>query len=211
MATSKHHPHQPYDLVVMAASYGGIRALREILGELPADFPAPIAIVQHRSTEPPNMLARVIGRHTLLKVKTAEEGETMRPGTVYLAPPDLHLQVQHGGVCHLTEGRRIRHLRSSANPLFDSAADVFKGRLIAVVLTGSASDATDGVQAVKAHGGLVIAQDEESSAAFGMPGSAIATGCVDWILPLKEIGPTLCRLVEARGGGRSHPHDDQVG
>jgi two-component system chemotaxis response regulator CheB len=195
MAARK-HPQPPYHLVVMAASYGGITALREILGNLPADFPAPIAIVQHRSTEPPNMLAKVLGRNTPLTVKTAEEGEVMRPGTVYLAPPELHLQVQTGGVCHLFDGRRIHHLRSSANPLFDSAADVFGGRLIAVVLTGSAHDGTDGVQSVKARGGMVIAQDEASSAAFGMPGSAIATGCVDQILPLEEIGPTLCRLVE---------------
>ncbi|HEY4563765.1 MAG TPA: chemotaxis protein CheB, partial [Thermoanaerobaculia bacterium] len=131
-----------------------------------------------------------------LTVKTAEEGEVMRPGTVYLAPPDLHMYVQRGGVCHLADGRRIHHLRSSANPLFDSAADIFKGRVIAVVLTGVDGDATDGVQSVKAQGGMVIAQDEATSEAFGMPGSAIATGCVDQVLPLQEIGPALCRLTQ---------------
>lgn len=187
----------PYDLVVMAASAGGVHALREILGGLPADFPVPVAIVQHRSANPPNMLAKVLGRFSPLAIKTAEEGETMRPGTVYLAPPDFHLYVQRGGVCHLSDGRRIRYLRSSANPLFDSAADTFKGRVIAVVLTGTDSDATDGVQSVKAQGGMVIAQDEATSQAFGMPGSAIATGCVDQVLPLGEIGPTLCRLTQA--------------
>jgi two-component system, chemotaxis family, protein-glutamate methylesterase/glutaminase len=196
MDTQK-HPRPPYDLVVMAASFGGVHALCEVLGDLPADFPAPIAIVQHRSAELPNMLAKVLGRSTPLAVKNAEEGETMLPGTVYLAPPDHHLQVQSGGIFHFMDGHRIHYLRSSANPLFDSAADVFDGRLIAVVLTGSADDATDGVQSVKARGGVVIAQDEESSAAFGMPGSAIATGCVDRVLPLKEIGPALRRLVEA--------------
>jgi two-component system chemotaxis response regulator CheB len=196
MAATK-HSHPPYDLVVMAASYGGVQALREVLGGLPADFPVPVAIVQHRSANPPNLLAKVLGRSTPLAIKTAEEGETMRPGTVYLAPPDLHMYIQSGGVCHLSDGRKIRHLRSSANPLFDSAASVFDGRLIAVVLTGSARDATDGVQAVKARGGMVIAQDKATSAAFGMPGSAIATGCVDRVLPLEEIGPALRRLVEA--------------
>ena len=136
--TARRHPaHPPYDLVVMAASYGGIHALREVLGDLPADFPVPVAIVQHRSAAAPNRLPQVLGRYTPLAVKIAEEGETMRPGTVYLAPPDLHLYVQRGGVCHLADGRKIRHVRSSANPLFDSAADTFKGRVIAVVLTGS--------------------------------------------------------------------------
>ena len=116
--------------------------------EVPSPFPAvwlddrpgTIAVVQHRSTEPPNMLARVLGRHTSLTVKTAEEGEVMRPGTVYLAPSDHHLQVQSGGVFHLMNGRRILHLRSSANPLFDSAAGVFDGHLIAVALTGHPPD-----------------------------------------------------------------------
>jgi two-component system chemotaxis response regulator CheB len=190
------HSHPPYDMVVMAASYGGIHALGEVLGGLPADFPVPVAIVQHRTSNPPNLLPKVIGRFTPLAVKTAEEGEVMRPGTVYLAPPELHLRVQRGGVCHLSDGQRIRHVRSSANPLFDSAAGVFEGRLIAVVLTGGDSDATDGVQSVREHGGLVIAQDETTSLAFGMPRSAIATGCVDQILPLGEIGPALRRLVE---------------
>jgi two-component system chemotaxis response regulator CheB len=120
----------------------------------------------------------------------------MRPGTVYLAPPDLHLYVRPGGVCHLSGGQKIRHVRSSANPLFDSAAASFKGRVIAVVLTGSDHDATDGVQSVKESGGLVIAQDQATSVAFGMPGSAIETGCVDRVLPLDDIGPALCRLVE---------------
>jgi two-component system chemotaxis response regulator CheB len=197
MATRKHpHPHPPYDMVVMAASYGGINALREVLGGLPADFPVPVAIVQHRTANPPNVLSKVLGRFTPLAVKTAEEGETMRPGTVYLAPPDLHLYVQRDGVCHLFDGQKIRNVRSSANPLFNSAADAFEGRVIAVVLTGLDSDGTDGVQSVKARGGMVIAQDEATSAAFGMPGSAIATGCVDRVLTLGEIGPALRRLVE---------------
>lgn len=199
MAARK-HPHLPYHLVVMAASYGGIQALSEVLGNLPADFPAPIAVVQHRSSELPNMLALVLGRRTPLTVKTAEEGETMRPGIVYLAPPDLHFSVLRGGVCHLADGKMIRFVRSSANPLFDSAADIFKERVIAVVLTGTNSDATDGVKSVKSHGGMVIVQDEATSAAFGMPRSAIATGCVDQILPLAEIGPALRRLVATAPG-----------
>jgi two-component system chemotaxis response regulator CheB len=193
--TASKLPRPPYGLIVMASSYGGIAALREILGGLPADFPAPIAVVQHRSSEPPNLLARVLGRNLALTVKTVEEGETMRAGTVYLAPPNLHFQVEPGGVCHLLGGRKIHHLRSSANPLFDSAAGVFDVHLIAVVLTGMDGDAAEGVQTVKARGGMVIAQDEATSMAFGMPGSAIATGCVDRVLPLEEIGPALCHLV----------------
>lgn len=97
--------------------------------------------------------------------------------------------------------KEVRHAlcepgRRGPAPRREYAADAFEGRLIAVVLTGLDSDGTDGVQSVKAHGGLVIAQDQATSLAFGMPGSAIATGCVDRVLPLGEIGPALRRLVE---------------
>lgn len=184
-----------FAIVVIAASLGGIQALWTILSHLPGDFPVPIAIVQHRSTEPPNLLSKVLMRRTPLLVKTAEEGERMLPGTVYLAPPDLHLRVRGDHTFALSDGTRIRHLRSSANPLFSSAAEAFPGRVIAIVLTGGDRDATDGVQSVKAHGGFVLAQDEATSQAFGMPRSAIETGCVDQVLPIDEIAPALLRLV----------------
>jgi two-component system chemotaxis response regulator CheB len=185
-----------YDLVVMAASAGGLQALKQILGTLPADFPAPIAIVQHRTAKLPLLLAQILGRHTPLKVKNAEMGERLLPGTVYLAPPTLHLHIQPHGFCHLSDGTRIRHVYSSANPLFTSAADAFQNRVIAVVLTGGDRDATDGVQSIKAKGGVVIAQDQATSQIFGMPRSAIETGCVDHVLPIEDIGPALLQLVK---------------
>jgi two-component system chemotaxis response regulator CheB len=183
-----------YGLVAVAASTGGVKALETMLAALPPDFPLPVAIVQHRSTSKPNLLARVLSRHTPLPVKVAEQGETLRAGTVYLAPPDLHFSVGAGLGVVLGDGRPIRHVRSSANPLFESAASALGPRLIAVVLTGYDRDATDGVQAVKQAGGTVIAQDEASSQVFDMPRSAIATGCVDRVLPLAEIGPALLAL-----------------
>lgn len=188
-------PARRCDLVVIAASAGGIQALQEILSGLPASFPAPIAIVQHRSRHHPDLLARVLGWHTPLRVKLVEESETLRPGTVYVAPPDLHLTVRADRSLALADGSRIRHVLSSANPLFTSAAEVFGGRLVAVILSGLGRDATDGVQGVKAAGGTVIAQNKATSQHFGMPQSAIATGCVDLILPLEDIAPALVRLV----------------
>jgi two-component system chemotaxis response regulator CheB len=89
---------------------------------------------------------------------------------------------------------RIRHVLSSANPLFSSAAKVFGSRVIAIVLTGSDRDATNGVQTVKTRGGIVIAQDRATSKMFAMPRSAIETGCVDRVMPLEEIAPALMRL-----------------
>jgi two-component system, chemotaxis family, protein-glutamate methylesterase/glutaminase len=187
-----------YRLVVVAASAGGVTALMELLGSLPGDFPLPIAVVQHRSMKPPRILEQVLGRRTALRVKEADEGERPRPGTVYLAPPDEHLVVQGDGLLHRTDGRRIRHLRSSANPLFESAAQVLHGEVIAVVLTGSGADGTDGVQSVKRGGGTVLAQEPASAAFPGMPRSALATGAVDEVLPLERIAPRLVELARER-------------
>lgn len=188
-------PHRRFDLVAIAASAGGVEAVRTILEGLPSNFPAPIAVVLHRSSRFPDYLADVLGRRSKLAVKRVEQSEPMNPGTVYLAPPEKHLIVGPGCIAHLTDGCRIRHLRSSANPLFESAAECLGGRVIAVVLTGYNSDGTDGVQTVKVHGGTVIAQDRSTSEVFGMPSSAIATGCVSQVLPLDQIGPALVRLV----------------
>jgi two-component system chemotaxis response regulator CheB len=181
-------PSQRFDIIVIAASAGGIRALNHILATLPADLPVPIALVQHRSLHLPSFLANI----PRLKVKTAVEGESLQPGTVYIAPPNKHLLVKTDHTFVLSNGRRIRHVLSSANPLFASAAAAC---VIAVVLTGGDSDATDGVQAVHDAGGLVIAQDQATSQLFAMPQSAIETGCVDYVLALDEIGPALLRLL----------------
>jgi two-component system chemotaxis response regulator CheB len=184
-----------YELVVIAASRGGVQALSQILAGLPADFPLPIAIVLHRRPTLPNLLPQVLGRHTRLNVKLATSGEKLKEATVYLAPPDSHMLVTRQGTCELTDGRRIRPVLSSANPLFSSAARVLRGQVIAIVLTGGDSDATDGVQSVHNAGGLVIAQDRATSEDYSMPKSAIETGCVDRVLPLKDIAPTLISLV----------------
>jgi two-component system chemotaxis response regulator CheB len=93
-----------FDLIVVAASAGGVDALRTIFAHLPADFPVPLAVVQHRSQQFPHMLSHVLKRHSRLRVKTAEAGETPQPGTIYLAPPDRHLTIQADGSFGLTHG-----------------------------------------------------------------------------------------------------------
>jgi two-component system chemotaxis response regulator CheB len=184
-----------YGLVVMAASAGGVEALGKVIRALPPDFPLPIAIVQHRTVERrESALARVLGLHAALKVAFAKENEVMQPGTVYIAPAHLHMKVRADRSLAFVDGHKIRHVRSSANPLFESAAEALPGRVIGVVLTGYDRDGTDGVQAVKKSGGIVIAQDEVSSRVFDMPHSAILTGSVDQVLPLDKIATELVRL-----------------
>lgn len=185
-------------VILIAASAGGIRALSRVFQDLPAGFAAPIVVVQHRSPQVASMLAAVLRRTTPLKVRDAEPGEALEAGTIYLARADLHLTLTDAGRFEYSNGHRIRHVLSSANPLFESASTVLGNRAIAVVLTGSGGDGTDGVQSIKARGGTVIAQDKDSSEHFGMPGSAIDTGAVDHVLPLEEIAPALVRLVREK-------------
>jgi two-component system chemotaxis response regulator CheB len=190
-------PRLPPHVVVTASSTGGLAALSTILARLPHTFPAPIIVVQHRGVRQPYFLSGVLARRTQLHVKYAEEGDRLLAGTVYIALPHAHLVVRPDGRLSYSNHRKIRFLRSAANPLFESASEVFGKRVIAVVLTGRDADATDGVQSVKKHGGIVIAQDRATSEIFDMPRSAIGTGCVDHVLPLETIASALERLVEA--------------
>lgn len=182
-------------LVAIGTSAGGIPALQQLLGELPADFPAPVVIVQHIHPDRRSMLAEVLGRSSALPVVQAQEGGRPEAGTVYVAPPDVHLVLTADGRFGVTHADRVRFSRPSVDVLFRSVADHVGDRAIAVVLTGMGSDGADGVLAVKESGGTVLAQD--AAAAFAsMPDAARATGVVDHVLPLDEIAAMLCRLLD---------------
>jgi two-component system, chemotaxis family, protein-glutamate methylesterase/glutaminase len=191
------HGNEPW-LVVLAASAGGIKALGTVLGDLPADLPAAIIVVQHRSPTGTRYLERILSRRARMPVVTAESGTRIAPGVIYVARPDLHLTVGPDKRLAYVDGTRIRFLLSSANPLLETAAPAFDGHLLAVVLTGSGTDATDGVQNVKACGGLVIAQDRASSEYWSMPESALRSGAVDYVLPLTDIAPAIEAIVHGR-------------
>jgi len=184
-----------FDVVAIAASAGGLNAIRRILDALPRGFPAPIVVVQHLDPRHRSLMAEILGRHTPLRVKQAEEGEPMSPGTVYIARPDRHLLVNADDTLALTQTQLVHFVRPSADLLFESVAASHRDRAIAVVLTGTGSDGVMGVQAIKKMGGTVIAQDKESSEFFGMPSAAIQAGSVDFTLPLNEIPSALVTLV----------------
>ena len=185
--------HRPW-LISIAASAGGIPALKILLQGLPADLNAAVVIVQHRRADGSSVLEQILGRVARMPVAEAKSGDRIRAGHIYLARPDLHLVVRPDGRFGYVDGRRVRGLLSAGNPLFDSAGRVFRDRAMAVVLTGSGTDATDGVQAVKAGGGIVVAQDPLTAAHRGMPRSAVNTGVVDHVLPIEAIGPALVAI-----------------
>src|SRR5260370_39568148 len=119
----------------------------------------------------------------------ARENDGLRPATVFIAPPNRHLLVNTDGTLSLSQSELVHFVRPSADLLFESVAASYRDRAIAVVLTGTGSDGAMGVRAIKKMGGTVLAQDEGSSEFFGMPGAAIETGFVDFLLPLPEIAP----------------------
>lgn len=189
-------------VIAMAASAGGLNALSVILGGLPADFPAALAIVMHLSPDHKSLLAEILNSRCDLKVRQANTGDRLCHSSVFVAPPNHHLSVMKGGILGLSSSNaeKVHYARPSAEPLFASVADVYKTNAIAVVLTGGDGDGSFGVQIIKEKGGKVIAQDRNTSQDFSMPETSIKTGDVDYILPLNEIAPMLIELVGAVSG-----------
>jgi two-component system chemotaxis response regulator CheB len=193
-------PEPVADFVAVAASAGGLKALTCVLSELPTDFPAGVAVVQHIEPHHRSLLAEILGRSCPLPVEQASDGEPLRAGVVHVAPPDHHLLVNAGGSLSLTRTELVHFVRPSADLLFESAAASFGRRAIGVVLTGTGSDGSLGVEAIKRVGGTVIAQDRATAEFFGMPGAAIGTGAVDFVLPLDQIAECLTSLVAEHRG-----------
>jgi two-component system chemotaxis response regulator CheB len=187
-----------FDMVAMASSAGGLTALARVLSTLPASFPAPLLLVQHLDPRHKSQLAEILARRTPLQVIQAYDGQEPAPGTVYIAPPDRHLLINPDRRIHLSQSEMVHFLRPSADLLFESVAAVYGPRAIAVVLTGTGSDGSLGVEAIKQMGGRVIAQDKETSEFFGMPGAAIRTGAPDYVLPLDAIAGQLEALLRGR-------------
>jgi len=196
--------HVPFEIVAVASSAGGMTALMRILSQLPSDFAIPMVVVQHLDPHHRSLLATILSRHTGLTVKEAQEGDRLHGGTAYIAPPDHHLLVKPDATLTLTRSEPVHFVRPSADLLFASVAAVFGRHAIAVVLSGTGVDGATGVKAIEQHGGIVIAQDQQSSEYFGMPGAAIQTGCVDFVLPLDEIAPTLVTL-EMENNAKNSP------
>jgi two-component system, chemotaxis family, protein-glutamate methylesterase/glutaminase len=188
-----------FDVVAIAASAGGMKALQSVLSGLGEEFPAAILVVQHLDPRHKSLLAEILSRRCSLTVVEASAGDRLVAGRVYIAPPNRHLLVNSDGTLTLSESELVHFVRPSADLLFESVAGSIKERVIAVVLTGTGTDGSMGVNAVKKMGGTVIAQDEATSEFFGMPGAAIATGDVDFVLPLQDIASALVTVV--RGGG----------
>src|SRR5215212_4088513 len=178
------------DTIVIGASAGGVQALSTLVAGLPADLPAAVLIVLHIPADVPSFLPDILSRESKLVVAHAKNGETMKPGRVYVAPPDHHLLIEKRQV-RLVHGPKENLHRPSIDALFRSAARWAGPRVIGVVLTGARDDGTVGMRAIKRRGGIAVVQDPSEALFPSMPMSVIQEIKVDYSLPLSDIAPIL--------------------
>jgi two-component system chemotaxis response regulator CheB len=181
------------DAIVVGASAGGIRALQGVLAGLPPELPASVLVVVHIPAHANSVLPTVLNGSSPLPTKFAEDGEPLKKGTVYVAPPDRHLLVDRGHL-RLTRGPRENRVRPCIDTLFRSAAVELGPRVVGVVLSGTLDDGTAGLWAVKDRGGVAVVQHPDDAEYPDMPSSALAHVDVDHVLPVAEIGPKLAAL-----------------
>jgi len=189
-----------FKAIVLGASIGGPRALEVIFAALPRELPAPFFIVQHIPGEFSDIFARRLDSAQGPKVVLASEGQKVERGIAYLAPGGKHLKLGWRGatslVTKLDDGDPVNFVKPSADVLFASAAECLGERVLAIVLTGMGRDGTEGAKAIVAAGGKVIAQDEDSCVAFGMPGSVCEAGAATKVLALEEIPKEIIKFLE---------------
>lgn len=186
------------DIVAIGASTGGTEAIRAVLSGLPADFPASVVVVQHMPAGFTRSFAERLNELCPISVKEAAHRDMLHPGRALLAPGHSHMTVHRdeiGEFIELSKAPPVGGHRPSVDVLFDSVADAYGDRAVAVLLTGMGRDGAAGMRRVHEHGGLTIAQDEETCVVFGMPKAAVLEGSVDFVTPVHRIGRDLGHLV----------------
>lgn len=178
----------------MGVSAGGLEALKVILPALPASFPLPIAIVQHRNERSDNFLSEYLDKISKITVKEAEDKEALCGGYAYIAPAGYHLFIEEDLSFSLSIDERVNYSCPSIDVLFESASDVLGKALIGVVMTGANADGAKGLKTIKQRGGFAIVQDPEMAEADTMPRAALAATKADYVIELEQIAPLLTQL-----------------
>lgn len=182
-----------HDIIVIGASAGGVEALSTLVSMLPSDLPAAVFIVLHIPAQSPSLLPEILNRQGVLAATQPRDGEQIKPGHIYIAPPDNHMLVEQGHI-HLSRGPRENRHRPAIDVLFRSAAVAYGPRVIGIILTGSLDDGTAGMLAIKRRGGMTVVQDPRDAMYPSMPQSALAHVQIDHCMPLAQIGHRLPSL-----------------
>jgi two-component system chemotaxis response regulator CheB len=186
--------------LVIGVSTGGPAALEVLLPVLPANFPLPVMIVQHMPELFTKLLAERLDGRCKLRVREAAEGDAVRPGTIFIARGNWHMEIVAAArsglppTLRLTQGPMENHCRPAVDVLFRTAAAVYGSGTLAVVLTGMGSDGLVGSRLIREHGGTVLAQDQASSTVWGMPGAVTLAGLAHRVLSLPDVAPEILRL-----------------
>lgn len=190
---------QSIEVIAIGASIGGPAALKVILSKLPKNFPLPILIVQHMSTGFMEGFVKWLDSSVDIQLKSAEDGEVLKPGVVYFGPDNKHLELKRINsalTINLTSSPLVGGFRPSVTKLFESVSKISGNRGLGVLLTGMGRDGADGLLQIKKMHGHTIIQDEKTSVVFGMPGVAKSLGAADRVLPLESIADYLIQLTK---------------
>lgn len=182
-----------YEIVVVGTSWGGLAALRTLVDAIPAEFPVPLVLVQHRHRSSDMLLARLLQDRTSLDVFEVEDKMSIAPGHIYVAPPDYHLLVEDGYLT-LSTDEPVRYSRPSIDVTFNSAADTYAERVVGVVLTGANADGATGLRRIADRGGLAIVQDPGTAESPAMPMAAIASVPRAIVQPLAQLAAYVASL-----------------
>jgi two-component system, chemotaxis family, protein-glutamate methylesterase/glutaminase len=182
-----------HDIIVIGASAGGVEALVRLVSALPKDLPASLFVVLHFPAQSTSVLPQILSRARTIATAHAVDGEEIRPGRIYVAPPDHHLILERETV-RVTRGPREHGHRPAADPTMRSAAIHHGPRVIGIVLTGTLDDGTEGLLQIKARRGMTVVQDPKDAMFPGMPQSAMENVQIDHVVPLAEMAALLVRL-----------------
>lgn len=183
-----------YEAIVIGTSAGGLFALATILQNLPRDYAIPIVVVQHRSKDQRDLFEEVLQSKCEIRIKQADEKESIRNGFIYVAPPDYHLLVETDKTFSLSSDSPVHYSRPSIDVLFESAAIAYREKLIGIILTGANNDGAAGTIAVQKGGGLTIVQNPEEAQFASMIHASIQTRKVQYIWSLSTIGNFLMNI-----------------
>ncbi len=182
------------EVVAIGVSTGGPNALNEVIPKFPKNFPVPILLVQHMPPVFTAQLAKRLNDKSQLNVIEAKAGDIIKAGTVYIAPGDYHMEVASSGsskIIKLNQKPPVNSCRPAVDVMFKSVANVYGGRVVAVIMTGMGQDGFEGCKVLKQKGAVIIAQDRETSVVWGMPKFVTEAGLADKVCPLDRIALTV--------------------
>jgi two-component system, chemotaxis family, protein-glutamate methylesterase/glutaminase len=186
--------NKTYEAVVIGGSWGGTEALIQILKDLPASFALPIIVVLHRQKNTISFLIEILSKRIHIPVKEVEEKEAILSGFVYIAPPNYHILIEQDRTFSLDVSQEISYSRPSIDVLFESAALVYKHKLVGILLTGANADGSEGMSTIAKEKGLTVVQDPDDAESNIMPKAALSKVKVDHVLTKPQISELLLSL-----------------